>query len=507
MPNFLALLRHLPHAEVHGDPDVMVLDVASDSREVQPGWLFVAIRGEQFDGHDAIADAINSGATVVIGDLPLDKVRFKGPQLAIYVRVDDTRLALARIVHAILDEPSRGLRIYGVTGTNGKTTCATILEQLFTSVGLQAGFIGTTGIRYDGRSIEATHTTPHARALCEFFSDMKAHRTEVVSMEVSSHALDQYRVGGIDFAGAIFTNLTHDHLDYHGTMERYADAKKKLFDGLSPSAVAVVWGDDVHAAHMVRNCKARRIIRVGEQEHNNVRVCDVEVGAHGTRFTLVLPGKHVRDGDMEVHLATPLIGRFNVANAALCAVMAMQEGVKAADVKVAMQTVRGPAGRMERYALINGAVAVVDYAHTPDALQKALDVLREILPSRARLHVVFGCGGDRDAAKRPVMGAIAARLADEVWVTSDNPRTEDPGTIIDDIGIGIAQELKGEKAEWIHTISDRRAAIAAALDHARPHDIVLIAGKGHETVQVVGAERRHHSDVEEVARWNQSKRT
>lgn len=507
MPNFLALLRHLPNAEVHGAPDVMVLDVASDSREVQPGWLFIAIRGEQFDGHDAIASAIDRGATVVIGDLPLDEVRFKGPQLATYVRVNDTRLALARIVHAILDEPSRGLRIYGVTGTNGKTTCATILEQLFASVGLQAGFIGTTGIRYDGRSVEATHTTPHARALCEFFSEMKAHRIDVVSMEVSSHALDQNRIGGIEFAGAVFTNLTHDHLDYHGTMERYAIAKKKLFDGLQPSAVAVVWGDDDYAAEMIRDCKARRIVRVGEHEHNNVRVSDVEVGAHGTRFTLVLPGKHARDGDLELHIATPLIGRFNVANAALCAVMAMQEGVKAADVKVAMQTVRGPAGRMERYGLMSGAVAVVDYAHTPDALEKALGVLREILPKKARLHVVFGCGGDRDAAKRPVMGAIAARLAHEVWVTSDNPRTENPDTIIDDIRIGIEQELKGGMAERIHTITDRRTAISAALDGARTHDIVLIAGKGHETVQVVGTERRHHSDVEEVARWNQPKRT
>jgi len=506
MPNFLALLRHLPHAEVHGASDVMVLDVASDSREVQPGWLFVAIRGGQYDGHDAIASAIDRGATVVIGDLPLDEVRFKGPQLATYVRVEDTRLALARIVHAILDEPSKGLRVYGVTGTNGKTTCATILEQLFASVGLQAGFIGTTGIRYAGKSIDATHTTPHARALCDFFTEMKSNRVDVVSMEVSSHALDQYRVGGIDFAGAIFTNLTHDHLDYHETMDRYSDAKKKLFDSLSPSAVAVVNGDDAYAAHMTRDCVARRIIRVGEDESNDVQITDVEIGAHGTRFTLVVPGKHVRDGGQELYISTPLIGRFNVTNAALCAVMAIQEGIKAADVKAGMQVVRGPAGRMERYGLTSGAVAVVDYAHTPDALQKALEVVREILPDGGRLHVVFGCGGDRDAGKRPVMGGIAARLADAVWVTSDNPRTENPNTIIDGIRVGIEQELKGKKAEGIHIIPDRRKAISEALDHAQAHDIVLIAGKGHETVQVVGAERRHHSDVEEVARWNQAKR-
>lgn len=505
MPNLLALLRTLPDAEVHGDADVMVLDVASDSREVQPAWMFVAIRGERYDGHNAIADAIMAGAVVVVGELPLDQVRFKGPQLATYVRVRDSRQALTRMVHFLLDEPSRGLRIYGVTGTNGKTTCATLLEQLFASVGYVTGFIGTTGIRYGDVVQEATHTTPHARALCEAFTSMKEHHVDVVAMEVSSHALHQHRADGIDFHGAIFTNLTRDHLDYHGTMERYAAAKKMLFDGLSPHAVAVVWGDDPYAAEMTRNCKARRIVTVGEGEQNTVNVCDVSVGAQGTKFTLVLPGRHPRDGHQELVISTPLIGRFNVANAALCAVMALQEGVAAADVRSALQSIRGPAGRMERYVLASNAVAVVDYAHTPDALEKALGVLREIVPAGGKLHVVFGCGGDRDAGKRPIMGRIAAAMADVVWITSDNPRNENPDTIIDDIRVGI-QLGDREQAERVHVIVDRKAAIHAALDQAREHDVVLLAGKGHETVQIVGEQRLRHSDVEEVARWNQARR-
>jgi UDP-N-acetylmuramoyl-L-alanyl-D-glutamate--2,6-diaminopimelate ligase len=494
MRNLLAIVRLLPGAIVHGDGDAMAVDVTNDSRQVQRGWIFVAIAGTNVDSHEHIAAAVASGASGVIGQRPFDDVALMLGKVP-YVQVADSRLAFAIATHLMLNEPTRGVRFYGVTGTNGKTTCATILEQIFASAGRVVGFIGTTGIRYAGSDLPSDYTTPHARALCDVILRMKDAGVDTICMEVSSHALDQHRVYGVQFQGAMFTNLTRDHLDYHGTMDAYAAAKKKLFDGLPTDAVAVVNADDAWAEAMTRDCKARTIVRVGLDDDATAQIDDVELTSHGTSFSLTLP-----HASSAMRIATPLVGAFNVTNVALCAVMAVKAGIEPSKVVDILRSVRGPAGRMERYVLASGAVAVVDYAHTPDALRNALVTLRELV-GRARLHVVFGCGGDRDKGKRPEMGRIASDLADVLWITSDNPRSEDPQAIIDEIRRGV----HGDRS-CVEIHEDRAVSIRAALDDARPGDIVLIAGKGHETYQIIGAERRHFSDMEQVAAWNAAHR-
>lgn len=495
MRNLMALLRSLPDADVAGERDVMCLTITADSRTVVPGALFVAVRGERFDGHTAIAAAAAAGAVVVVVDRPAMEER---PPSVTVVRVADSRQAWARLLHAYHDFPAAGIRTYGVTGTNGKTTCATVFEQMLAAAGRPVAFIGTTGIRYDGQDRPATHTTPDAAALCTIYRDLHAHRVDTAVMEVSSQALHQHRVEGIEFQGAVFTNLTHDHLDYHHTMEAYAESKRMLFRQLRPEAVAVVNGDDLWHRTMIDGCRARRVITVGEGEHNRVQIDDVVLTTGGSTFTMTLPPVK-RGGIPEVvDVVTPMIGRFNVMNVALCATLAMQEGFDYRQVLQALATIQGPAGRMERILLHTGAVAVVDYAHTPDALEKACIVLRSLLPTGGRLIVVVGCGGDRDPSKRAPMGQLAANLADAVVITSDNPRHEDPQDIADAMLSGVS----AARRHATRVLLDRAEAIHHALEGARAGDVVLIAGKGHETEQVIGEVRHHFSDREAVEAWN-----
>jgi len=501
MRNLMAFLRLIPGAEPVGDPDAMIVDVTTDSRQVQPGWAYVAIKGEGFDGNDAIPEAIERGAVVVVAE---------GVQEAkagvVFVNVPNARQAFARMVNAYMGDPSRGLRFFGVTGTNGKTTVATLLEQIYACAGSETAFIGTTGVRYHDVAIDTGFTTPELRTLNELFFELKKNRIDSVYMEVSSHALHQHRVEGIAFHGAIFTNLTHDHLDYHGTIEEYAAVKKKLFDGLSMDAIAVLNGEDKWASYMTKDSKARRVITVGESEENVVQIEDIVSNTHGVSYSLCFPPAKRGGAPVTLHIRSPLIGRFNVMNTALCVAMAVHDGIPHDAIIECLRTAQGPSGRMERYPLVNGAVAVVDYAHTPDALQNALSVLREILPKGAKLHVAFGCGGARDNTKRKDMGRIAAEHADRVVLTSDNPRTEDPQAIIDQIQSGtegVSKKGPGRRgAATITAIADRRAAIRKALDASKPGDIVLIAGKGHETYQIIGTDKMSFSDVTEVAMWN-----
>ncbi|MDZ4744618.1 MAG: UDP-N-acetylmuramoyl-L-alanyl-D-glutamate--2,6-diaminopimelate ligase [bacterium] len=497
----MAFLRLIPGAEHVGDPDAMIVDVTTDSRLVQPGWAFVAVKGDDFDGNEAIADAIASGAVVVVGE-----GKYEAQPGVVMVTVPNARLAFARMVNAYMDEPSRGLRFFGVTGTNGKTTVATILEQIYKASGRETAFIGTTGVRYHDVNIDTGFTTPELRTLNELFYTLKKSRIDSVFMEVSSHALHQHRIEGVAFHGAIFTNLTHDHLDYHGTMEEYALTKKLLFDRLTLDAIAVVNGEDPMAAYMVKDCKARRVITVGEGDTNVIEIDDIVCNTLGISYSMCLPPAKRGGAPLELHFRSPLIGRFNVINTALCAAMAIHDGIPHDVVIDAIRNITSPSGRMERYPLINGAVAVVDYAHTPDALQNALKVLREILPSGAKLHVVFGCGGARDKSKRKDMGRVAAELADRVYITSDNPRTENPQFIVDCVHegtVGVTKKGPGRRGTAnISAIVDRRNAIRKALDTAKPQDIVLIAGKGHETYQIIGTDRMSFSDVNEVAAWN-----
>lgn len=469
-----------------------VVDVTTDSREVLPGWIFVAVRGSQFDGHRAIAKAVEAGAIAVVAEEPpsIDP----GVPVAI---VSDSRLAFAQIVQALLKSPAGSLRVFGVTGTNGKTTCATILEQMLAAAGQSVGFIGTTGNRYAGATHATNYTTPHAHALADLFLEMRKNDVDAVCMEVSSHALDQHRVWGVPFRGAVFTNLTRDHLDYHQTMEKYAKAKKQLFDVLPEDAVAVLDADSEWTPYMKRHCKAKHIVTVGYGKDAGVRIVDVDLTLHGATFTLKRTLRSIAHVPESLTCTTRLLGDFNVTNAALCAVLCMLEDIPSERVVEILKNVTGPAGRMERHELPSGTVAVVDYAHTPDALSNALRVLRGLhaeSASRPVIHVVFGCGGDRDRGKRPIMGQIAATLADRVWLTSDNPRSEDPEEIIQQILGGI----EGAARVRTEVIEDRREAIRAAISAAGPNDVVLVAGKGHEEYQIVGLDRLPFSDAAEI---------
>ncbi len=475
-----------------GGEDATVNDVSTDSRGIASGMIFVAVVGTNFDGHAAIDDAIARGAVAVIIEREPPS-----PLPVTVVCVRDTRRAFAELVQEFFDHPSAPLRMYGVTGTNGKTTCATLLEQLLTLEGHNVGFIGTTGNRYAGAQLTTEYSTPHARQLAQLFLDMRSAGVDAVCMEVSSHALSQHRVLGIDYRGALFTNLTRDHLDYHGTMQEYARCKKLLFDGLSTDAAAVLWGDSEWTPYMKRGCNARHVITVGKGADNHVRVQDVELSISGTTFSLKRQRSDIPNMPELCVIHTRLLGEFNVANCALVAVLCMVDGMPPDRVMSHMRDVAGPKGRMEVYRLPSGTTAIVDYAHTPDALESVLNVLRDLRHGEGdsgKIHVVFGCGGNRDRGKRSEMGRIASEMADHVVITNDNPRTESPSDIIAHIMGGI----DGPHRHRVTIIEDRRQAIHAALDAAGPSDVVLIAGKGHEEYQIVGSERLPFSDAEEV---------
>ncbi|MFN6113659.1 MAG: UDP-N-acetylmuramoyl-L-alanyl-D-glutamate--2,6-diaminopimelate ligase [Bacteroidota bacterium] len=479
-----ALLTPLSHGA-----DVDVVDVSTDSRLIQPGMIFVAIVGTNFDGHAAIGDAIARGASaIVVEHQP------PSPLPVPVICVSDSRRAFAELVRVLFDHPSEPLAMYGVTGTNGKTTCATLLEQVLTLEGRSVGFIGTTGNRFAGAEHATEYSTPHARQLAELFLTMRSSGVDAVCMEVSSHALSQHRVLGIDYRGAIFTNLTRDHLDYHGTMQEYARCKKLLFDGLSSDATAVLWGDSEWTPYMKRGCSARHVITVGQGADNHVRVTHVALTLTGTTFTLERLRSDIPNVPDRCVIHTRLLGEFNVANCALVAVLCMVDGMSPDRVQAHMHQVAGPKGRMEVHAVPGGPTAIVDYAHTPDALESVLRVIRSLGGDGGKVHVVFGCGGDRDRGKRSEMGRIASELADHVVITNDNPRTESPSDIIAHIMGGI----DGPHRHRVRIIEDRRAAIHSALDAAAPSDVVLIAGKGHEEYQIIGAERLPFSDAEEV---------
>jgi len=470
--------------------------IFSDSRQVVQGAVFVAVNGTTYDGHNAIDDAIERGAiAIVVQTAPVSPV----PVPCIHVR--DTRLAYAVLTVTLAGNPGLQLRIYGVTGTNGKTTCATLLEQLYGNVGRHVGFIGTTGNRYAGLQYDTRYSTPHAGELTQLFNAMLQVGVETVCMEVSSHALDQFRVYGVGFRGAIFTNLTRDHLDYHGTMENYANAKKKLFDNLSSDAIAVLWGDSEWAPYMKRHCPANMAVTVGTGRGNQIQVTDVDMDISGTTFNLVRHNAGLARLPERMAIRTKLLGEFNVANVALVVVMAILDGTSPDEVSRIIPSLHGPKGRMEVHSTASGTIAIVDYAHTPDALDNVLRVVRSFANQgthERKLHVVFGCGGDRDKGKRSEMGRIASSLADSVIITTDNPRTEHPQDIVNNILSGV----DAYDYSKVRVIEDRRTALHTALDQAGPIDVVIIAGKGHEEYQIIGDRRLAFSDADEISAWS-----
>ncbi len=467
-----------------------------DSRSVQPGDTFFAIRGYETDGHQFIAKAITNGASVIV--LEEDSAFTREDAMRANVSrllVKNSRHALAFVSEWAFGNPSATLRMIGVTGTNGKTTVANIIRQLLMLHGEKVGMIGTVGIFIGEEEIPATHTTPESRDLSELLARMIAENITTCIMEVSSHALALDRVAALDFDIAIFTNLTHDHLDFHKTMEAYFSAKQKLFDGLKDTAVAITNADDSHGleiiANTVANAHSYGVRKEGKSAHADLMAYDVAYSTEGTTFRI-----EKRYSDERAIFESPLAGKINVENV-LAAASALYFGIEGFSLEVLagliprIQPVRG---RFERVALSNGTYAIIDYAHTPDALQNVIETLRSIISSSSKIITIFGCGGERDKGKRPIMGKIASKLSDHVIITSDNPRSENPLTIIDDILAGIPQSERNS----IEIEPDRASAIILGLSLAKPGDIVLIAGKGHENYQIIADERKHFDDREEV---------
>jgi UDP-N-acetylmuramoyl-L-alanyl-D-glutamate--2,6-diaminopimelate ligase len=485
----MTLSQVLKNIKLISEENFMDIDITSieyDSRKVERGSMFVALRGAISDGHDFIQAALKRGATAILCEkIPAYSSTLENVSI---ICVEDTRAALAIASHNFYNAPSAGISVYGITGTNGKTTITYLLRSIFEETGSTCAIIGTTGIILGPEQHETSNTTPESLELAGIFSKCDRLGIAYTIMEVSSHALIQHRADRINFKGAIFTNLTHDHLDFHKTVEAYAKAKKILFDNLTVNSAAIVNGDDDWADYMLRDCKSLVKIKVGRGDQNDIIISDENVGLDKTTFTLKILGK-------EHYLELGIPGRFNIDNAAFAAALAYSDGINFETIESGLAKASGAPGRMQKVMLPNGSIGIVDYAHTPDALDKALRTCRDILKDSdeaGRLICVFGCGGDRDTTKRPVMGMISAELSDFSVITSDNPRTEHPDNIIEEIYSGV---INGFKPKVI-CITNRDEAIRYALSISKQNDIILVAGKGHEKYQIIGKTKIYFDDVE-----------
>lgn len=472
------ILKGIKTESTVGTLDLEISDITSDSRQCRPGCLFIAIEGFDSDGHDYILKAADAGAAAVVYQKPeaLEGITGRGMTA---VRVKDSRAATPGIAGNFFSHPSRELHLVGVTGTNGKTTIATLLYRLFTSLGYCCGLLSTIANYICGERFETTNTTQDPVTLNRLMRMMADRGCQYCFMEVSSHALHQGRVAGLTFRGAIFTNITHDHLDYHKTFSEYIRCKKLLFDSLDRNAFALINSDDRNASVMVQNTAAK-VYRYSEGSMAEFKVRIVERSLEG--YLLSLDGTEVW---------TRFIGDYNAHN--ICAVYAAARLLGAGKEETLKQiSAMGPVtGRMEYIKGRRGITAVVDYAHTPDALENVLKTLLE-LKGGSQLIAVFGCGGNRDRTKRPEMAAIGARYADRTVITSDNPRFEDPNAIIEDMKQGLDAEGMAKSL----FITDRREAIRTAVMTAPDGAIILVAGKGHEDYQIVNGVKSHFDDKE-----------
>ena len=458
------LCSYLEGAQYHGprDFDGEITGITCDSRKVVRGNLFIAVPGTHADGHGFINEAIGRGAAAVVTEKMVHL-----PENVPHILVPSSAIAVARLASGFYGEPSKKLSIVGITGTNGKTTTSYLLRSILRASGKKVGLIGSISYQVGDKLVGSTHTTPDAIALHRLFREMVDAGATHVVMEVSSHALAQHRTHGIEFRGAVFTNLTMDHLDYHLNLSNYREAKAKLFRDLSAEAFTVLNRDDNASMYFSLQTRARTFwYSLYDKSEVRIRLVDMRLSGMEVRLS---------SGREEVVVSTKLVGDHNIRNILAASTAALALGVSLADVKDGIELMTLVPGRLERVGAVDGYAVFVDYAHTPDALESVLIALRPLVENR--LLLVFGCGGDRDRGKRPMMGRVGERFSDYMWVTSDNPRTENPASIAKDIEKGITGEAYRVEL-------DRRSAIETAIHEAGKGDVVLIAGKGHEATQV-----------------------
>lgn len=480
MPELKDILYKVPLTSTYGNMSVDVSGICFDSRKVKPGFLFIAVRGTQSDGHEYIQKAIEQGAVAIV----CEHIDATVPDILSVATVKSSAQALGIIAANFYGNPSDKLKLTGVTGTNGKTTVATLLYQLFGSLGHPSGLISTVENRIISEVIPSTHTTPDPIQLNELLKKMLDAGCTHVFMEVSSHAVDQERIAGLKFAGALFTNITHDHLDYHVKFENYIKAKKKYFDELPADAFALVNADDKRGMVMLQNTKATKysfglkkmVDFKAKIITNSIEGLELEIGGKTVWFKL--------------------IGDFNAYNLLAVYGAAVLLGEDAEEVLVKLSSLKGAVGRFELVMPGSPKIAIVDYAHTPDALKNVLETIAQFRSGNEQVITVVGCGGNRDKSKRPLMASIACRLSDKVVLTSDNPRDEDPMAIIKDMQSGVTPT----EARKTLVIADREEAIKTACMMAKEKDIILIAGKGHETYQEIKGVKHPFDDREVVER-------
>ena len=476
------VLRKVKPLETIGSMETEITDVQIDSRKVKKGSLFIAERGTQTDGHVFIPAAVKNGAAAVVCETMPEEIDGN----TVLVRLESTEAAAGPIATQFYGDPSRKLKLVGVTGTNGKTTIATLLYNMFRKFGYKCGLCSTVCNYIDGEAVPADHTTPDPVTLNYLLGRMADAGCQYAFMEVSSHSIAQKRIGGLVFAGGIFTNLTRDHLDYHKTFENYRDAKKAFFDGLPKTAFAITNGDDKNGMIMVQNTAAT-VKTYSTRSMADFRARILEMSFEG--MLLEIDGREV---------SVPFVGKFNVSNLLAVYGAARMLGREAMEILTTLSTLHSVAGRFETLRSPSGYTAIVDYAHTPDALVNVLSAIHEVLKESRSLEskviTVCGAGGNRDKGKRPLMAAEAANRSDRVVITSDNPRFEDPQAIINDMTAGLTAAQRRK----VVTIADRREAIKAACMMADKGDVILIAGKGHEDYQEISGVKHHFDDREEV---------
>ncbi|QHT63857.1 UDP-N-acetylmuramoyl-L-alanyl-D-glutamate--2,6-diaminopimelate ligase [Paenibacillus lycopersici] len=470
-----------------GDGETAIAGIETDSRRVMPGDLFICLRGHRVDGHDYAAQAVTDGAAAIVAERPLALPR-EVPQII----VKDGRHAMAVLADYYYGQPSRRLKLIGVTGTNGKTTTTYLIERILKDAGHSPGVIGTVEMRYRDRALPMSGTTPEALELQRSLRAMADAGADYCVMEVSSHALEQGRVKGCRYRTAIFTNLTQDHLDYHATMERYAAAKALLFSRmgnefavLPEDRLFAVLNADDPASPGYADATAAEVVTYGIERDADVRASGVRITAHGTAF-------HVETFAGAADITLKMAGKYNVYNALGAISASLIEGIPLRRIKASLEALPGVPGRVEAVNAGQSFAVIVDYAHTPDGLENVLKAIKEF--AVGRVICVFGCGGDRDRTKRPLMGAISGHYADYSFVTSDNPRTEDPLRILADVEAGLLRD--GVPRDRYELLADRRAAIQKAVEMASRDDVVLIAGKGHETYQDIQGVKTDFDDRE-----------